>query len=316
MTSFLNSLKADLLDRRLLPLVIVVVLALVGAIGFVVLGGSSASSGPAGSLGASTVRPPSGLVVSQVTPEKAVAETTGGASQRHNKGVSGNPFTPLPQPKEKKELAKSTSSTTSSSTSTSKPTESSTGSSEPSMPAPAPHAPAKPKPVYHVAVLFGVALPAGAPEGEQALTPYENLKLLTPLPSAAQPLIVYRGVTAGGKFAAFTLVSEPFLKGQGKCLPSEEQCQAIELAPGQAEAFEYVPATGSPVIYELQVVSITSSQGSTSTVGSILRGESKAGRELLKHEGLVALPGLRYSAQQGVLVLARHRAFKAHAHKR
>jgi len=314
MTSFLNSLKADLLDRRLLPLVVVVVLALVGAVGFVVLGGSSGSGTPASSLGAAHVRSPSGLAVSQVTPEKAVAETTGGASQRHNKGVSGNPFKPLPEPKEKKETAKSASSNAASSTTTT--SNSTTSTSEPSAPAPEPHAPAKPKPIYHVAVLFGVAPPVGTPEGEQALTPYENLKLLAPLPSASQPLIIYRGVTSGGKYAAFTLVSEPFLKGQGKCLPSEEQCQAIELAPGQAEALEYVPATGSPVIYELQVVNITASKGSSSSVGSILRSESKAGRELLKHEGLVALPGLRYSRAQGVLVLAGHPAFKAHAHKR
>ena len=46
------------------------------------------------------------------------------------------------------------------------------------------------------------------------LTPYENLKLLTPLPSSTQALIVFRGVTAGGKSATFTLVGEAILHGE------------------------------------------------------------------------------------------------------
>jgi hypothetical protein len=45
----------------------------------------------------------------------------------------------------------------------------------------------------------------------------------------------------------------------------------------------------------------------------MLRGESKAGRELLEHAGLVTVPDLRYSSQAGVLVFAGHPAFAARA---
>ncbi len=159
-----------------------------------------------------------------------------------------------------------------------------------------------------MAVLFGV-LPAGATPQTAQLTPYENLKLLAPLPSAAQPLIVFRGVTVGGKSATFTLVGEAILHGNAACLPSASQCEAIDLQAGQSEQLEYLSATGQPLLYELRIVSIVSSKASSAAVKSLLQGESKAGRELLRHAGLVTVPGLRYSARAGVLVFAGHPAF-------
>jgi hypothetical protein len=314
MTSFLNSLKDDLLDRRLLPLVAVVAVGLLAAVGYVALGGGSSAATPSGPAATASAAPPAGLSVSRITPEKAVAETTAGVADQR-KGAAHNPFTPLPEPAEKKTTLKLASANGASPSSASGPTEPSSSSSAPgesSAPAPTPAPAGPPKPTYHVAVLFGVAPAAGTPEPEKQLTPYENLKLLAPLPSAKQALVVFRGVTAGGKTATFTIVSEAILHGQAKCLPSEEQCQAIALQPGQAETLEYVSASGQPVTYELQLVGITSSTGSGSGSGSgsgvqsILRDESKAGRELLRHEGLSEVPGLRYSAAQGVLVHAGH----------
>jgi hypothetical protein len=161
-----------------------------------------------------------------------------------------------------------------------------------------------------VAVQFGtLPVSAAAP-----LTPYENLKLLTPLPSSSQALIVFRGVTAGGKSATFTLVGEAILHGEGKCLPSATQCEAIDLQSGKAEQLEYLSATGQVLSYELKVVSITSEKASTAAVRYALHGESKAGRELLSHDGLMAIPYLHYSAGTGVLVFAGHGAFAARAH--
>ncbi len=161
-------------------------------------------------------------------------------------------------------------------------------------------------------MLFG-ELPAGATPETVQLTPYENLKLLTPLPSAQQPLIVFRGVTAGGKSATFTLVGEAILHGNASCLPSASQCEAIDVRPGQTEQLEYISATGQPELYELRVVGIVASKVSSEAAKSVLRGESKAGRKLLQHAGLVTIPDLRYSSQAGVLVFAEHPAFAARA---
>jgi hypothetical protein len=313
MSEFLSSVKADLLDRRLVPLVALVVLALIGAVAYAVLGGGSSPAAPktaAVSTGSAIAGSPSGLAVSQVSPEKAVAETTGGVSQQRQ-GAVHNPFTPLPEPKTKTAtLPQAASSSTAASSSSSSSSQGSGGSSptEPSKPS----TPAKPKIVYHVAVLFGV-LPVGTTALTAQLTPYENLKLLAPLPSASQPLIVYRGVTLGGKSATFTLIGEAILHGEAKCLPSETQCEAIDLKPSQSEQLEYITATGEPANYELRVVSIAGTTASAAAVKSVLRGESEAGRELLSHDGLMAVPDLSNSSQPGVLVFAGHRAFAASA---
>jgi hypothetical protein len=323
MSNLLSSVKADLLDRRLLPVVALVALALVAALAYAILGGGSSAATPTATLtrGPST---PRGVAIIQTTPEKAVAETTGGVSRQRN-GAVHNPFTPLPEPKATTATSAATSKAVATSSGT--PSSSSSGSSSssagagsgssgssPATPSPAtpskPSTPSKPKTVYHVAVLFGV-LPAGATAQTAQLTPFENLKLLTPLPSDKQPLIIFRGVTAGGKSATFTLDSEPILHGPGVCLPSTSQCEAIDLRAGQAEQLEYLSSTGQSVGYELRIVSIVSSNASSAAIKSIYRGESKAGRELLGHAGLDAIPDLRYTSTPGVLAFAVQPAFAA-----
>ncbi len=315
MTEFLGSLKADLLDRRLLPVVALVLAALIAAIAYVVLGGGSSTVTPPAAVSASAAAGSTGLAVSQQTPEKAVAEVTNGGSIQHH-GTARNPFTPLPEPKAKKaavvpsstgSASPSQTSGSSSSTTTTGSGSSPTTSTTPSTPT-KPATPAKPKTVYHVAVLFGV------PATGTTLTPYENLKLMTPLPSAAQALIVFRGVTLGGKSATFTLVGEAILHGAGACLPSASQCEAIDLRPGQTEQLEYLSASGQVTSYELKIVSITSEKASSAAFKDALHGVSKAGRELLSHDGLRAIPYLHLSATAGVLVFAGHGAFAARAH--
>src|SRR5204863_378218 len=91
MTEFLNSLKADLLDRRLLPLLALVGALLVAAVAYAVLAGGSSSSRPTGPAPKSAV--PAGISVteSNANPAESVAETTSGASvQRH--GFAHDPF--------------------------------------------------------------------------------------------------------------------------------------------------------------------------------------------------------------------------------
>jgi hypothetical protein len=311
MSDFLDSLKADLLDRRLLPLVVVVGLALVGALAYVVLGGGSSASTAPATLATSPATASSGLPISQSTPETAVAETTGGGSTQH-KGNAHNPFTPLPEAKAATTSATTTTSASStgssSSSAASESSASSTSSGESTSTPSTPSKPAKPKSVYHVAVLFGTL-----PDTTTPLTPYENLKLLTPLPSGAQALIVFRGVTAGGKSATFTVVGEAILHGNATCLPNATQCEAIDLRPGQSEQLEYLPSEGPALTYELQIVSITSAKASTAAVKNVLRGESKLGRELLSRSGLLAIPDLRDSSQAGVLVFGGRPAFAAGA---
>jgi hypothetical protein len=307
MTDFLNALKTDLSDRRLVPIVALVVVALLAAIAYVAVGGGSSTSTPTAAVTPSTVTPAgSHLSVSQTSTEKPVAETTEGTGGQH-RGAARDPFVALPS------VAVKTTTTPAAATTP-------TGSSSPTTTTPAkettpskPSKPAKPKIVYHVAVLAGV-VPAGAPQ-PAVLPAYENLKLLTPLPSATEPLLVFRGVTTGGHSATFTVVGETILHGTGSCLPNASQCQAIDLGPGQSEQLEYLPADGGPTVtYELRVVTIASSKASTASAKSMFSGISKAGRDVLRRAGLVAIPYLHYSSRLGVWAFSSRPAFAARAH--
>jgi hypothetical protein len=114
--------------------------------------------------------------------------------------------------------------------------------------------------------------------------------------------VVFRGVTAAGKSATFTLVGEAIIRGNGACVPNPSQCEAIDLKPGQAEQLEYLPPSGPPIIYELKVVKISKATATTASARIALSVESTAGREVLRRAGRLTVPGLRYSARKGVLV--------------
>jgi hypothetical protein len=319
MSEFLKSVKADLLDRRLLPVVALVGLALLAAVGYAVMGGGSSAAPAPTSANIAPVTPASGIAVSGTTTEKAVAETTNGASEQRA-GHARNPFEAIAGSSTETGSTSKTASTATGEPTTSKSSSSSsstsTGSTETTKSGGSGSKPATKKKksttVYHVAIEFGVFPPGSTPE-TVLLTPYENLKLQTPLPSAKQPLIVFRGVTKGAKSATFSIVGEAILHGIGACLPSPAQCQALDLKPGQSEQLEYLPASGETIVYELRVVSIAASKATTASIARAW-GASKAGREVLRRAGLTELPFLRYSSQPGVLVFPTRPAFAARAH--
>lgn len=274
MTEFLQSIKSDLLSRRLLPLVALLGVALIAAVGYAVTGGSngSASTPVASAPSAPAVN---GVAVLPVTvapanPNEAVSETPSGVRYQ-NHGSTRDPFTPLPSPPAAKSTSTSTSGT---SPSSGKSTGSSSGGSSSGSsgssgggsssggqkaPAPVPKKPAKPQFPYIVSVLFGHA--SATPGQPATLTPYENLKLLQPLPSKQDVRISFERVTTNGSGAVFKLVAPPILHGSGTCLPSTSECQTIDLEVGHSEELEYIEANGQAVPYELKLVSITKKSG-------------------------------------------------------
>ncbi len=265
----LSSLKSDLLDRRMLPILLALGVLLVGAVAYVVLagGGSSEAGAPAAAVTPNptpaSLSPSLAVTQAPANPNAAVAETTDGARYRHKPG-SHDPFTPLASPQAKSAgttatTTSSVSSPSSSSTSTnvekSSPSSPNTGgaTTTPSTPV-KPAAPKKPKTVYLVTVQFGL-LPSTPSELSQ-LTPYPDLKRLQPLPSKDDPRLLFAGARGNGKGAVFALSREAILKGQAICIPSASQCESIDLAVGQSEELTYLEADGQSVPYELKVISI------------------------------------------------------------
>jgi hypothetical protein len=285
MNEILTSLKSDLSDRRLLPVLVALCLALAGAVAYVVLdggGSSEAGTAPSAAAGASNPSPVShgtnvAVTEAKANPNAAVSETTEGARYRHKPG-SRDPFTPLPSPKTASTAAVKSSgsssvsspSTSSSSTSVEKssPSSTNTGGSTTKPSTPVKPAPKKttPKTVYVVSVQFGVlSTTAGA---LSQLTPYPDLKRLQQLPSAQDVRLVFSGARGNGKGAVFALSREAILKGQGICIPSAEQCEAIDLEVGQSEELTYLEPDGQSVPYELKVLSITK-ESTTASAASV-----------------------------------------------
>jgi hypothetical protein len=269
MRTFLHSLRADLSDRRVLPLVVALCVALVAALGYAVLGGYGSSSTPAPATAvAPTSAASSGVSVTQVTlgANKAVSETTSGVS-RAQSNVS-NPFKPLPAPKAKSSStggSKSAGGTSQSGAGGSSSSSGSSPSSSGSQPAPAKEQgkpasqkPKQPATVYDASVEFGLAA-SGAQAAQ--LKSYENLKVSTSIPSAKSPVVVFKGVTSTGKTAKFELAGEILVHGPAQCLPSAQQCLAIGLRVGQSEQLEYLPGNGAAVLYELKLTGVSRAKG-------------------------------------------------------
>jgi hypothetical protein len=323
MSQFFNSLKADLLDRRLLPFLALVAVALLAAVGYAVLGGGGSSTPtPTASSPSPQVSTKTGSIA--VTPattgaQQPVAETTHGASAQHG-GPSRNPFTPLPgaktasAPSSSTTVAKGGSTGSSSSGKSTSPTPTkSSGATSPAPKSPAKPAPAKPRVAYQVDVLFGAG-PVGTVPPSIQLTPLNDLTRLQPLRSAGgEAPLVFVGVAAGGKSAIFTLMREVILHGPAVCGPSASQCQTIRLSPGQVEELEYIVPGGQSLLYKLQLVSITAVKASAAKAASLFRAESKVGRALLHRDGVSALPGMWYSQDKGVVVIGGWSAFAARA---
>ena len=83
-----------------------------------------------------------------------------------------------------------------------------------------------------------------------------NLKPGQPFPSKQDARISFERVSENGKGAVFKLLAAPILHGTGICLPSTSECQTIDLEAGHSEELEYIEANGQVVVYELKVVSI------------------------------------------------------------
>lgn len=297
MNELLQSIRADLLSRRMLPLVAAVALGLLGAVAYAV--SSIAGGGSAKPPAITSASLPAGAGSLPVTPapanpREAVSETPAGARYQ-TRGATRDPFKSLiPTPAAKATAgasAQGTSPNTSKSVSVSPGNTGggATPTTAPARPAPAPRPRSKPRPVllYNVSVLFGLA--PSAPGQQPTLTPYEDMKLFEPLPAAKTPLVVFIGVNKAGDHAAFALVVPAILRGPGKCVPSDTQCQAIELAAGQSEELEYAGTSEQSVAFELQVVRIAKRSSPAGAAQAVYRRQSKVGRRALSRLGLQTL---------------------------
>ncbi|MEI2702044.1 MAG: hypothetical protein V9E83_06540 [Baekduia sp.] len=233
--NFLQNLWSDLVDKRLLPVVAILIAALIAVP--VVLGRAKDPETPA----------PAEQIASTddvTSPGKVTLDPDGASPEFIQREAKRRD--PFAREKVKKKAQTATDAAASvgkalgggdSGTST---TSKSTGGTQTTA--------AKPKPATkRVTLEFGQT---------GSVKRYSNITKLTPLPSEDNPLFVYQGVNTDGDAAVFLISTEAVPSGDGKCEPAGNDCQKLTIKKDQVEYFDVPSGTGGITQYELKILSI------------------------------------------------------------
>jgi hypothetical protein len=311
----LRNLVHDLVERRLWPVALLLVVAAIAVP--VYLGRASSTDGAGdGSLPAATAQVGAKASKAAVTLDDSSAEGgTGGAvrnpfKQQHvtKTAAAPNGSGPTPAP----------GAATPGSGGGTAPSGSAGGSpAAPTTPAsPAPTDPSgstdKPDPdVSHVTLHLGKV---------GAVATFKDVARLSALPSASDPQFVFTGVLEDGKTAVLLPSSliEISEESDVKCKPSNKNCQTLELEQDDTVFFKLTGDTEG-VQYQLDVVSVQRKRGSSAkAAAAALKRHSEAGAATLRdaHVNVSAsfqgATAYRWLPDQGVLVRTPRHS-KAHA---
>ena len=115
-----------------------------------------------------------------------------------------------------------------------------------------------------------------------AMKSVHDVPRLTPLPSVEDPFFVYLGVKEDGKTLVFLVSSDAKATGDGKCQPTQDSCETIEMKVGDTEMFDVTTEGVGVQQYQMDVVSIKKSKASSAKAARKARARhSKAGAALL-----------------------------------
>jgi hypothetical protein len=268
---FLIDLYWDLRDRRLLPLVALVIVAIIAA-PFLLGGGSKGSSSSAPAQLSVAPGGPAGSEASSLT----VVEAKPGLRAYDKRLAHRKPTDPFaqryttPPVGQGPELGSETTEvTSSSSTSTSASGSSETTSAPPSTSgsgsAPAPEESPSSKggaEAGHL-TLFAFAIDVkivriegeeGSSQSKPEASTRHKVMPTTPLPGEKAPVVTYMGVGKGAE-SALLMVSTNVdsIFGDAKCLSGTDTCQLLEVEPGMPETFVY---GNNHVRYKVNVLKI------------------------------------------------------------
>lgn len=152
---------------------------------------------------------------------------------------------------------------------------------------------------------YDVALAITSPDG--GLNTIDPLVRLSALPSTKQPLLLELGVLQGGSEVLFVVMPGTVLSGPAKCLPGKVDCQLISLAPNQIESIYTKGSAGLTHVSDFAVTGIkTVSHKSAAEANAARRQVSKAGQKLLHGLGYDALALFPYDAGVGAVVDQRN----------
>jgi len=104
-------------------------------------------------------------------------------------------------------------------------------------PAPTPGPAPDPEPAPERRYTYAVDLTFDGPESD--LRTFRNLPRLSMLPSEASPLLIFLGVGADANDVVFLVDAtlRPSSEGEGTCSPSPKDCATVSLEPGEQQVF-------------------------------------------------------------------------------
>jgi hypothetical protein len=76
------------------------------------------------------------------------------------------------------------------------------------------------------------------------------------MPSENNPVLLFLGADESGKNALFLVSSEATSRGDGSCVPSESNCQIVKLGKGDVQFFEVALSAETVITYELELTDI------------------------------------------------------------
>jgi hypothetical protein len=307
--SFFKNVLHDLVEKRLWPVAIALVAALVAVP--IVLGGGSAD--PQTAVAEVPVGTANGLANHRdVARAEVVSLEEQAAGKVQRTGSLKNPFVQHHQPKVTKTVTEALTTTKHLADGLSgKSASDSTGgtSDTPATTKPDPTPATKPdpgtnaKPEGSIDDTYRVKLTFGEVGAEKT---FNNVARLTPLPSSDNPFFVYLGLADDQKSAIFLVDADAVPSGDGTCQPSEDQCEQVELKAGDVEFFDLQSGTAGVVQYQLTLESIKKVTAATAATARAAHArESRAGREYLRQlvaQDPSALDAWDYSRTLGLLV--------------
>jgi len=179
--------------------------------------------------------------------------------------------------------------------------------------------PSPPAPIYvyaSVDVHFGHA--------GHTLRAIEDVPRLTPLPNANHPIVVFLGMRRDHATAVFLVSTDVHVQGVDQCVPSRKDCEAIELREGDVALLDYTQADGTVEQYELDLDRVVLHETTSQAVARQAYARvSRRGRLLLggsvhsSFDSVAPRPRLpfHYVASSGVLHIAPWASKRVRQHR-
>ncbi|MGO9495163.1 MAG: hypothetical protein ACLQA5_00360 [Solirubrobacteraceae bacterium] len=166
--------------------------------------------------------------------------------------------------------------------------------------------PPKPAPATLTATeSYHVSLAVTAANGN--LNTIDPLERLSILPSEQQPMLIDLGVLQGGKSVMFVVEPGTVVSGAGTCTPGPIDCEILTLNPGQTAGISKETSSGSTPVALLAVNSITvDHHPSVAAANKARETASDVGRQLLNQSPLNAISLFQYDPSVGAVVDLRN----------